>query len=293
MLGIKYFKAEPSEYARMMVKGKVKNEGAGIAHIYLPFRTSIELLSIAANNQPFVFDEISKDNQQVTIQGDFIYQITQPEITLKQYNFSIDPKTREYMTEDNLELSQQLIHIVQANTKRIAQSTPLEELIVMSAELADNIMDNLQQSDIESGMGVNLSKVYISSIRPKPEIAKALEANYRESLLQNADGAIYKRRALAVENELAIQKNEVNNEMEIEQKKINLVNLKGQNKLKEAEFKAQAVRKGFESYEGIDAATLTAHALYQMGKNANKINNLTITPEILASIMQGAGKSGG
>ena len=293
MLGIGYFKAEPSEYAKMMVKGKVKEEGAGIACIYLPFRTSIELLSIAANNHPFVFDEISKDNQQVTIQGDFFYQIIQPEITLKQYNFSIDPRTKQYLTDDNSKLPQYLVHIVQANTKRIAQSTPLEELLVMSAELADNVMDSLQQSDIESDIGVNLSKVYISSIRPKPEIAKALEANYRESLLENADQAIYKRRALAVENELAIQENEINNEMEIEQKRIELVNLKGKNQLKESEFEAQAVSKGFESYERIDAAKLTAHALYQMGKNAHKINNLTITPDILASIMQGAGKRGG
>src|SRR5439155_18161206 len=55
--------------------------------------------------------------------------------------------------------------------------------------------------------------------KPKPETARALEAQAREELLRNADEAIYSRRNSAVEQERAIKENELNTEIAVENKK--------------------------------------------------------------------------
>jgi len=59
----------------------------------------------------------------------------------------------------------------------------------------------------------------ILAIKPTPEMARALEAEMRETLLQEADEAIYSRRNAAVEQERAIKENELNTEIAVENKK--------------------------------------------------------------------------
>jgi hypothetical protein len=57
------------------------------------------------------------------------------------------------------------------------------------------------------------------AIKPTPETARALEASVREKLLQEADDAIYIRRNASVEQERAIQENELRTDIAVEQKK--------------------------------------------------------------------------
>ena len=55
MMGISYFKAEPTEYARFSVKGKTKKEGTGISGFFMPYKTSIELIGTTTIDQSFAF----------------------------------------------------------------------------------------------------------------------------------------------------------------------------------------------------------------------------------------------
>ena len=57
------------------------------------------------------------------------------------------------------------------------------------------------------------------AVKPKPETAKALEAEAREALLRRADEAIYTRRNAAVEQERMIKENELATEIAVENKK--------------------------------------------------------------------------
>ncbi len=281
---IKHFKAEPSEYVRKTVNGIVKKEGVGISFFYLPFYTSIELVSTALVNQPFAFTEISSDNQEVTLQGELLYQITKPELTLIKYNFSIDPKTKQYITDDAKKLPGHLLQIIRADARKIVQATSLEKLITMCDDLSKSVGDDDKKNELIQYLGVRCD-TYFSAIKPKPEIAKALEADYREALLQKADEAIYRRRAIAVEKERAIRTNEVTTEIEIEEQRKQLVILKAENAVKEAEAMALTAKAELSAFDGKDAPTLAALALYQLGANAEKIQNLTITPEIISTIL--------
>ncbi|MBT5023125.1 SPFH domain-containing protein [Candidatus Woesearchaeota archaeon] len=284
MLGLNYFKAEPSDYVRKVVKGKVVKEGKGISGFYMPFRTNIEVVSTASIDTPFVFKEISNDNQEVTIQGGFVYKIEQPDLTLEEYNLSINPKTKEYSSDGKEKLAQHLIQLVRSESRALVQSSKLEDLIVGSDNFSETISDKLSSSTEVSLRGVKLSLLYIESILPKPEISKALEAEYREQLLQKQDEEIYKRRANAVENERTIRENEMQTEIKIEEDKKELVKLQSENLKDEAKAKAEAAKLELGAFEGLSSDSIRAHALYQLGKNADRIENLTITPELLAGL---------
>lgn len=285
MLGIQYFKAEPTQFARLRVRGNVTKEGEGISGFYMPFRTTIEMISVAASDQPFAFQEISEDNQEVILQGGFIYRIVDPKRAIGIYNFSIDPRTREYQTEDNRKLPEHVLQLVRGEARKVIQATPLEKLLVMGEDLAHRVTESLAGKDIVSQVGIDFKTLHFEAIRPKPEIAKALEATYRESLLQRADEAIYARRAQAVEKERIIKENEMRTLIEMEQKRRQLVELEGANTLQAANYKAQAVEKELAAYHGVGSDMIAALALLRLGDNAEKIGNLTITPDIISGIM--------
>src|ERR1035441_10765056 len=59
----------------------------------------------------------------------------------------------------------------------------------------------------------------VISIKPTPEMAKALEAGAREAPQRKSDEAIYARRNAAVEQERRIKESELNTELAMEEKK--------------------------------------------------------------------------
>ena len=285
MLGINYFKAEPTEFVRINVGGSVKKEGTGISKIYLPFRTTFELVSMTSQDQPFSFKELTYDKQEVGVQGGFVYVISKPEIVLETYNFSINPKTKNYLKDDNVKLPEHILQIVRTKARSIVKDNPLEKLLVMSDTLSKEVYSELKGSDVIKNLGVDMKMLYFDYILPKPEISKALEAEYRESLLQKADKAIYARRAFAVEKERTIQENELKTKIELEEQRSNLVDLEGANLRKESDFKTEAIKKEIKIYSEIDPRTLAALGLYNLGKDAKRIENLMITPELMAGLI--------
>ncbi len=316
MLGVRHFKAEPTEFARMRVKGESVKQGEGISGFYLPFRTTVEVVPVVASDQPFVFHEICKDNQEVTLQGGFIYRVSDPELAMGLYNFSIDPNTKQYLTEDSTKIPQHILQLVRGEAKSLIQTTSLEEVLVMGKSLATDITGKLTELSLIPDMGVEFRNLYFDAITPNPEIAKALEADYRETLLQKADVVIYKRRAQAVENERKIRNEEMETETKMEERRKQLVELQGQNALREAEdsakaveiegkgranvallkgeisaktiyaigeAKADATQKRIAAYKGAEPIVIASQALSDFGRHA-KFGDITITPEILASL---------
>ena len=281
---IEYFRSEPNQYTRVSVNGKIKREGKGISVFYLPLRTNIEVVSITSRDLPFVFREYTQDNQEVSLQGGIVYNVADPKALIEQYNFSIDPASKLYSSDDPEKLPEQIVQLVHRQAKKIVQNTPLENILRMSEELSTTMQSDLTQSPTLQQLGIGLTTLYVTDIRPKPEITKGLEAEYRESLLQKEDHAIYQRRAIAVEKERAIQENEMSTQIELEQQRKKLVELKAENNLRESEVTAETTRQQLEAYKDIDSSHLAALGIFEFGKNVQRIETLTITPEILAGL---------
>src|SRR6185437_8141726 len=122
-----YFKAEPTEYILASANGQIFREGAGRAFWYWAPRTSIVLVPISTTDGTFVFNEVTGNFQSVTLQGQLTYRITQPQVISRLLNFTINPRTRRYLSEDPDKLNQRIVNIVQMYTRNELQQLSLED----------------------------------------------------------------------------------------------------------------------------------------------------------------------
>ena len=217
-------------------------------------------------------------------------------------NFTMDPVTHQYVSNDPERLAQRITNVIQMETRTELQGRSLEEVLSQYETIAPSVQARIKDSSLLEPMGAELLSVYFVAAKPTPEVAKALEADYRETLLRKADMAIYARRAAAVEEERKIKENELNTEITLEEQRKKLIDLQGQNALHEAEsrgkaleeearYKARARQLEIGLYEAIDPRKVLALAMTDLGQNAGRIGSLTITSEILAAILNGRGES--
>lgn len=280
-----YFKAEPTEYILAYANGRVFRQGAGRVFWYWPPRTSIVLVPLSTVDALFVFNEVTRNFQAVTVQGQITYRITAPEVLARLLNFTIDPRTRQYRTEDPDKLAARIVNIVQMHTRDELHQLTLEDALRGAEPLARTVLDRIREEQTLAALGIEAVGLFITAIKATPEMAKALEAESREALQQRADAAIYARRAEAVEQERRIKQNELSTAVDLERRRQELVNLEGENTRQAAAFAAEATGIGLEPYAALDSRLLLALAFRDFAANAQKIGNLTITSEILEQLL--------
>ena len=271
--------------------GKVAREGAGLAFYYWRPSSSIVSVPTSTIDAPFILNETSGNFQTVTVQGQLTYRISQPKTMAGILNFTIDAKKRRFISTDPEKLSQRIINAVQAEIRAELQALSLQDALRQSAAITTTVLARVKAEPALSAIGVECLSLFINSIKPTPEMAKALEAEYREGLQQRADQAIYARRASAVEQERRIKENELSTELMLEEKRKGLVDLQGLNNTTQAEYEAKANDISLGPWRNTDPKTVLALAMKLLGENAAKIGNLTITPEILSSLLGAAQKS--
>ncbi|HEU5378264.1 MAG TPA: SPFH domain-containing protein [Ktedonobacteraceae bacterium] len=280
-----HFKAEPTEYILAYDNGRVFRQGAGRSFWYMPHRTSIVLVPVSTIDMNFAFNETTSNFQALTLQGQFTYRIADPQTVARLLDFTIVPRTREYRSEDPDKLNQRIVNIVQMYTRNELQHLEFEDALRSSERLARSVMEHLREEESLTSMGVECLSIFFTSIKSTPEMARALEAEYREALQKRADQAIYSRRAEAVEQERKIKQNELSTDVDLEQRRQELVDLQGANARKQAEFAAEAARIQLTPYRELDTRLLMALAFRDFADNAGKIGNLTITSEILDQLL--------
>lgn len=284
-----FFKAEPTEYILVYNNGRITRQGAGRAFWYWEPSTSIALVPVATTDALFVLNEATGTFQAVTLQGQVTYRIVAPQTIAGLLNFTINPRTRKHLSDDPAKLNQRIINIVQANVRSQLQQYTLEEALRSSAALARVVLSQMNDELALKALGVECLSLFFTAIKATPEITKSLEAEYREALQQRADQAIYARRANAVEQERKIKQNEVSTEVDLAQRRQELVRLQGENARQQAEFQAEANRITLATYAAVDPRLLLALAFRDFAANAEKIGNLTITADILEQVLNGRG----
>ena len=285
MSPIAYFKAEPTEYILASSNGRVFRQGAGRAFWYLKANTSIALIPISTIDALFVLNETTGNFQAVTLQGQITYRIVEPQTLAGLLNFTIDPRTREYRSDDPAKLSQRIVNIVQTHTRNELQQRSLEDALRSAESMARTVLAHIQEENVLAAMGVECLSLFFTAVKATPEMTKALEAEYRETLQKRADQAIYSRRADAVEQERKIKQNELSTAVDLEQRRQELVDLQGENARKQAEFEAAATRIQLAPFEALDSRLVLSLAFRDLAGNAQKIGNLTITSDILEQLL--------
>ncbi|ANY68972.1 membrane protease subunit, stomatin/prohibitin [Paenibacillus sp. BIHB 4019] len=342
MFGFKFVKFQPSDYIIQVKNGKVVREGIGLSFYYYERATSVVVIPISSIDVPFMFEEMTRDYQTVTVQGQLTYRIVDYRKMMEIMNYTYNIKKKAYMSDDPVKLSQRIIQIAKVLTKKQLEQLPLKEAIQSSERLAKAITQEVSRHEELAKLGIELMGLSILAVLPNKETMRALEAQSREQMLQDADEALYVRRNASIEQERRVKENELNTDIavelkkrqireaqldaersvrekqnelkevqlhfdtQLEEKKQAMIELAAANKRSEADARAYelaAVMKSLQDTQpyvlqamanmGMDSNKLIAIAFQEMAEKAERIGQLNISPDLLQSLIPGAGNGAG
>lgn len=355
MLGIRFLKVKPTEYVILFKKGKIQKEGAGQSFFYYAPSSSVVIVPAASSDVPFIFKETTIDYQEINIQGQFAFRVLEHSKLASVLDFSVNADGIQ-IGDGNEKLTTRLSNIVQVTVREKLSGLDLRAALKAGTEFTAHVRERVKDSDALKGLGVEISDFAILKISPTPDMSRALEASARETLLKDADEAIYQRRNFAVEQERKIKENELqtqiaieeknkkireeqmnieiavqekqrqleeasmNTELELESKRAELEKMKLQasidleekrkqliqseasNLIESSRAKGEAMKLELSAFAGLsqeliealtanqlNSSQIISRAMRDMAKNAEKIGNLNISPDLLNSLMQNQG----
>jgi regulator of protease activity HflC (stomatin/prohibitin superfamily) len=249
-----------------------------------------------AREAPFIIKETTKDYQEIAIQGTLTYRVAEPIRAAARLDFTVEPSTGAYRTEDPARLVERIVNATQARTRGVIRTWTLEETLDRAQILAETVTEKLRGEQALADLGVVVEGVYVNGIRAQPDVQKALEARYRETVNRRADQAIFERRAAALEQERVLKEKEMETNIEVENRRKELVARQVENNLKEARGEAEAEEMRLAPLVKVPTEVLLALAVRQWASNPTPIGQLNITPDMLtqmASWMGGSRSDGG
>ena len=257
LLLFRHLRAEASSYVLHYRGGELVRSGRGLAFWFLPLSTSVAEVPMDDRELPLMFHGRSSDFQEITAQGVLTYRVVEPAVLADRVDFGVDLTSGRHLEEPLEKLGLSLGQLSAQLAHGVVATSPVRTLLESGCErLRAAIEDGLRGDDGLHDMGVELVSVRIGSVKPSPDLERALEAPTRERIQQDADEAAFARRAMAVEKERAIQENELQNRIELAKKEEGLIEQRGQNTRREASEKAEAERIATEAQ--VERTRLTA-----------------------------------
>jgi regulator of protease activity HflC (stomatin/prohibitin superfamily) len=283
---ISYFKGEPSQHVIVYQNGRIVREGIGLAFWYVPHKTSIATVPVVSQDTPFVFNETTANFQDIAIQGLLTYRLSKPLAIAQYLDFTVNPRSHAFNEVDCERPAERLIAAVQTHTRGRINELSLDEALVKVKALADLVLERVNAEPDLVELGIVLERLHFNNVSATPEMRKALEADYRESLQRRADQAIYARRAAAVQEERKIKQSELATEIELEEGRKQLVEMQAENSLQLAEAEAKAAEMQLSPYGDLPPQALVGLALKEWASNAGAIGHLNITPDHLNQLIR-------
>ena len=311
---IGFMKAPPTRFVIHHQNGRVRREGPGLSFFYYAPTSSIVSVPLNSADVPFAFQEVTADFQEVTLQGQLTYRIQDPKQAATMLDFTVTA-TGAAASDDPAKLPERLVQEAQTRTRTVIQRLPLREVLVSSEVIVAEVLTAMRASELVTMLGAEILGLVLVSIRPTPDMARALEAEAREALQRRSDEAIYERRNAAVESERRIRESELNTEIAVQEKqrqiretqvaadiaverqRSELIETRVANDRKDAESRAFALesmlvplrktdwRTLMAAGSGGDARQVIAMAFRDLAENAGKIGELNITPDLLQTLL--------
>ncbi len=312
---IRYIKAAPTTYVMQFQDGRVRREGPGLSFFYWAATTTLVGVPLSSADVPFAFNEVARDFQAVTLQGQLTYRVSDPKRLASLLDYSISP-SGQYLSRDPEKLEERLVQVAQVRARTVVQGMELREVLGRADAVEAQVLAGLGASEAVRMLGVEVMSFSLLSVRPTPEMARALEAEAREGLQRRADEAIYSRRNAAVEQERRIKESELSTELAVEEKRRQireaqmaadiaveeqrsaLMERWSQNERQAADARAYALEKVLAPVRQVDWKTLMAAqgggtdarlnialAFREMAENAQKIGELNMSPELLSGLL--------
>ncbi|OKO83413.1 SPFH domain-containing protein [Bradyrhizobium sp. NAS96.2] len=278
MFGLRFIKAQPTTYLMKYRGGAVTQQGAGLSGFYYGPVTSWVAVPIGSRDAAFIFQQIARDFQALTIQGHVTYRISEPQKAAAMLNFTLKADGKTYESDDPEKLPQRILATVEVLAQQAVKELTLKEALQAADRIAGLIESGLRGRADIAALGLEILGVSIRGVKPTPDTAKALEAEAREAILKSADEAIFARRNFAVEQERAIRESELDTEIAVEQKKRSIRETQmdaeasvaaKQAELREADMVAditlESKRKDFVGLNAENTRTLADAEAYRVG----------------------------
>jgi hypothetical protein len=312
---LSYVKIPATHYALHFQQGVIRREGLGLAFFFYAPTATIAAIPMGSTDAPFAFVESTADFQQATVQGQLTYRIVDPKKAAALLDFRVNSHT-DYLGDGPTKLQERLVKAAQVAARAITQSQPLTEVLTSATTIGASVATALKSNDELASLGVEILSVAILSLKPTPEMARALEAETREALQGKSDEAIFARRNAAVEQERRIKQSELDTELAvedkkrqireaqisadivIEQKRAQLIDQKVANERKDADSRAYALDMTARALETLDWKKLMlishgdfdprqviALAFHELAGNAQKIGQLNISPDLIENLI--------
>jgi regulator of protease activity HflC (stomatin/prohibitin superfamily) len=316
---VRHVRGEPTSQILFWKDGKLKRSGRGLSFWFYPLGASLAEVPLDDRELPFLFHARSADFQDVAVQGTILYRVASPDVLAERVDFGLDTRTGAHARQPLDKIALVLTELAREHAAgwvaRAALGRVLEEGM---DRIRDLLAEGLARDPGLGAMGLEIVAARVSSVKPTPEMEKALMTPAREAVQQRADEATFARRALAVDKERAIQENELANKIELARREQQLIEQHGQNERRRAAEVAEARRIGFESaaaeararsaaeaegirviedarvagerermaiYEKLPPTALFGLAARDLAANLPTIEHLTLSPDLLSSML--------
>jgi len=317
---VNHLRADATTFVQHRTGGTVRHEGRAAAFWYVARTATITQVPLDDREQALLFHARTADFQDVTVQASIDYRIVDPALSATRIDFGIDPRTGNWTSTPLDRLGALLTELAQEPAlEQLAGMSMADALARGIPPVHERVAGALAGDARLVERGIAVTDVRIVAIRADAELERALQTETRERVQQEADRATFERRALAVERERAIAENELRNKIELAKREAELVEQNGRNararatekaaadgietealaagRRKLAETDAAGIRaKGLAEAEvetakltaqgAVDPATLMAIALRELAEGLPSIEHLTITPDLVAPLLQ-------
>lgn len=318
---VRHYRGEPSTHVVRYRGGAPAAAGRGLTFWFVPLDTAIAEVPLDDRDVTFLFHGSTSDFQDVTVQGVITFRVSDADLLATRVDFGVDLWTGNYLNEPLDHITGVLTNLAQQiafgwMTKRTLADALAEGTAPLRREITTGLRDDPGLADT----GLAIVAVRVAAISPSAEMEKALQTPARERIQQDADEAIFERRALAVDKERAIAENELANRIELTRREETLLKQQGSNERlrvgEEAEAKrieteartardtlrAEAQAAGIrlvetakadgeaahaDVYRTMPADVLMALAMRDFAGKVEKIEHLSITPELLTPLLGG------
>jgi regulator of protease activity HflC (stomatin/prohibitin superfamily) len=266
---LRHLRSEPNQFILHYKGGKVVKSGAGIAYFFNPLSAAVAQVPVEDCETTFMLNERSADFQEVNVQCTLAYRVTDHQRAAGRVNFTVSLETGVWLEQPLDRLATLWSQKALEPVRKFVSASPVVEVVQKGSEHIRASLDTALRNDAElAAMGLELVTVQVSRVAPSAELEKALQTPTREGLQQKADEALFSRRALAVEKERAIKENEMATELELEKRKKQLIEQRGENQLQEIQQVAATEQARVEAE--LARLQLTAEAEVRRSATATK-----------------------
>ncbi|GAB4087131.1 SPFH domain-containing protein [Myceligenerans cantabricum] len=324
---LRRFLGSAAEHVVHLRRGKVVHDGVGQAFW---FRPDVSVLSeVPATDQelPVLFHAITRDQQDVTVQATVTYRFGDPVLASRRLDFGIFPPRDGDTATGRQQVGAVVGQLAQSAAVDHIALLDLAEALATGVASVRDALSGLGDDARLTATGIEVLGVRVLALRPEADVEKALRTPVRERLQTEADRATYERRALAVERERTISENELSSQIELATRREQLVTQEGANKRREAEeagaaalirTRSDAERREISSgaraaetrvlgaaeadreaalmqvYAQVGRDVLLALAARDAAATLPRVDNLTVTPDLLSGLLGSlAGRGGG